>query len=154
MLRKILLSLILILAVGCGGNSFKNGVYEGFLEGSVEKEPHKYIISKDKIEDISYNTTNYYSKINDKNEDDKDIVYYVSEMEMGEGKIRTYLGIKQTNDNSLVTYPLDTAEFRRDLNNFLLAFSVGLADANSFNAIATIYSIDINNPVIFEKVEE
>ena len=154
MLRKILLSLILILFVGCGGKSFKNGVYEGFLEGSVEKEPHKYIISNNKIEDISYNTTSYYSRVNDKNEDDKDIVYYVNEKEMGEGKIRTYLGIKQTNDNTLVTYPLDTAEFRRDLNNFLLAFSMGLADANSFNAIASIYSIDINNPVIFEKVEE
>ena len=152
MLRKILLSSILILAVGCGEKSIKNGAYRGVING----ENREFVINKNKLDyiDLKYNTTNYYSKINDKNKDDKDIVYYVSEMEMGEGKIRTYLGIKQTNDNSLVTYPLDTAEFRRDLNNFLLAFSMGLADANSFNAIATIYSIDINNPVIFEKVEE
>lgn len=152
MLRKILLSLILILAVGCGEKSFKNGVYRGVING----ENREFIINKNKLDyiDLKYNTTNYYFKINDKNKDDKDIVYYINEKEMGEGKIRTYLGIKQTNDNSLVTYPLDTAEFRRDLNNFLLAFSMGLADANSFNAIASIYSIDINNPVIFEKVEE
>lgn len=152
MLRKILLSSILILAVGCGEKSIKNGVYRGVING----ENREFIINKNKLDyiDLKYNTTNYYFKINDKNKDDKDIVYYVNEKEMGEGKIRTYLGIKQTNDNSLVTYPLDTAEFRRDLNNFLLAFSMGLADANSFNAIASIYSIDINNPVIFEKVEE
>lgn len=152
MLRKILLSSILILAVGCGEKSIKNGVYRGVING----ENREFIINKNKLDyiDLKYNTTNYYFKINDKNKDDKDIVYYVNEKEMGEGKIRTYLGIKQTNYNSLVTYPLDTAEFRRDLNNFLLAFSMGLADANSFNAIASIYSIDINNPVIFEKVEE
>lgn len=152
MLRKILLSSILILAVGCGEKSIKNGVYRGVING----ENREFIINKNKLDyiDLKYNTTNYYFKINDKNKDDKDIVYYVNEKEMGEGKIRTYLGIKQTNDNTLVTYPLDTAEFRRDLNNFLLAFSMGLADANSFNAIASIYSIDINNPVIFEKVEE
>ena len=152
MLRKILLSSILILAVGCGEKSIKNGVYRGVING----ENREFIINKNQLDyiDLKYNTTNYYFKINDKNKDDKDIVYYVNEKEMGEGKIRTYLGIKQTNDNSLVTYPLDTAEFRRDLNNFLLAFSMGLADANSFNAIASIYSIDINNPVIFEKVEE
>ena len=152
MLRKILLSSILILAVGCGEKSIKNGVYRGVING----ENREFIINKNKLDyiDLKYNTTNYYFKINDKNKDDKDIVYFVNEKEMGEGKIRTYLGIKQTNDNSLVTYPLDTAEFRRDLNNFLLAFSMGLADANSFNAIASIYSIDINNPVIFEKVKE
>lgn len=91
------------MAVGCDSKSFKNGVYEGFLEGSVKKEPHKYIISNDKIEDISYNSTSYYSKVNDKNEDDKDIIYYITETEMSgrEDKWKSYIGVKQTNDNSI-----------------------------------------------------
>ena len=49
MLRKILLSSILILAVGCGSKSIKNGVYEGVIEGLLGKESHKYIISNNKI---------------------------------------------------------------------------------------------------------
>ena len=104
MLRKILLSSILILAVGCGGKSFKNGVYEGV----IGKDPYKLIINNDKNDkvefiDIDLNSTNYYSKVNDKNENDKDIVYYIKEM---------------------------------------------------LNSLATIYTIDINEPSIFEKVEE
>ena len=84
MSRKILLSSILILAVGCGGKSIKNGVYEGVIDGLLGKESHKYIISNNKIEDIDLknNYTNYYSKVNDKNEDDKDIVYYITETEI------------------------------------------------------------------------
>ena len=82
MLRKILLSSILILVVGCGGKSFKNGVYEGVIEGLLGKESHKYIISNNKIEDINLknNYTNYYLKVKDKN--DKDIVYYITETEI------------------------------------------------------------------------
>ena len=74
MLRKILLSSIVILAVGCGGKSFKNGVYEGVIDGLLGKESHKYIISNNKIEDINLknNYTNYYLKVKDKNENDKD----------------------------------------------------------------------------------
>ena len=53
MSRKILLSSILILAVGCGGKSIKNGVYEGVIDGLLGKESHKYIISNNKIEDIN-----------------------------------------------------------------------------------------------------
>lgn len=84
MLRKILLSSILILTVGCGGKSFKNGVYEGVIEGLLGKESHKYIISNNKIEDINLknNYINYYLKVKDKNENDKDIVYYITETEI------------------------------------------------------------------------
>ena len=82
MLRKILLSSILILVVGCGSKSFKNGVYEGVIDGLLGKESHKYIISNNKIEDINLknNYTNYYLKVKDKN--DKDIVYYITETEI------------------------------------------------------------------------
>ena len=45
MLRKILLSSILILNVGCGGKSFKNGVYEGI----VEKSHLKLTINNNKV---------------------------------------------------------------------------------------------------------
>ena len=156
MLRKILLSLILILFVGCGGKSFKNGVYEGFLEGSVEKEPHKYIISNNKIEDISYNTTSYYSRVDDKNEDDKDIVYYITETEMSgrQDKWKSYIGVKQTNDNSIIIYGLHTSQYDRDIKNAILSYYMGYMDIDMFNALTTIYSIDINRPSIFEKVEE
>ena len=127
MLRKILLSSILILVVGCGGKSFKNGVYEGVIDGLLGKESHKYIISNNKIEDINLknNYTNYYLKVKDKNENDKDIVYYLNEK--GEEKIKSYLGVKQTNDNSIVVYAFETVKYRRDLNNFSLAYRAGLA---------------------------
>ena len=59
MSRKILLSSILILAVGCGGKSIKNGVYEGVIDGLLGKESHKYIISNNKIEDINLNNNLY-----------------------------------------------------------------------------------------------
>ena len=76
MLRKILLSSILILNVGCGGKSFKNGVYEGI----VEKSHLKLTINNNKV-NLDNNITNfYYSKVNDKNENDKDIVYYITDM--------------------------------------------------------------------------
>lgn len=149
MLRKILLSSILILAVGCS-KSIKDGVYRGVING----ENREFVINKNKLDYIyvKANSTNYYSKINDKNKEDKDIVYYLNEK--GEEKIKSYLGVKQTNDNSIVVYAFETVKYRRDLNNFSLAYRAGLADAKSFNAMTTIYSIDINKPSIFEKVEE
>lgn len=144
MLRKILLSSILILTVGCGGKSFKNGVYEGF----IAKDSFKLIINNNKVELID--NTSYYSKVSNKNENDKDIVYYITD----KNGFKLYLGVKQTNDNSIVVYAFETVKYRRDLNNFSLAYRAGLADAKSFNAMTTIYSVDINEPLIFEKVEE
>lgn len=146
MLRKILLGSILILVVGCGSKSFKNGVYEGI----VEKSHLKLTINNNKV-NLDNNITNlYYSKVNDKNENDKDIVYHIADM----NGFKFYLGLKQTNDNSIVVYAFETVKYRRDLNNFSLAYRAGLADAKSFNAMTTIYSVDINEPLIFEKVEE
>ena len=148
MLRKILLGSILILAAGCGSKSIKNGVYEGVIEGLLDKESHKYIISNNKIEDINlkYNTTNYYSKVNDKNENDKDIVYYITDM----NGFKSYLGLKQTNDNSIVVYNMPTVAYR----NSMLSYSAGFINKEMLNSLATIYTIDINEPSIFEKVEE
>lgn len=91
MLRKILLSSILILVVGCS-KSIKDGVYRGVING----ENREFVINKNKLDYIyvKANSTNYYSKINDKNKEDKDIVYYLNEK--GEEKIKSYLGVKQT----------------------------------------------------------
>lgn len=153
MLRKILLISILVLAIGCS-KSIKNGVYRGVISG----EDREFIINNNKLEYVfvKNNKTNHYSKISDKNKNDKDIIYYMSEEEMvgGRGKFKVYIGIKQTNDNSLVAYANNTSEYMRNLRDFIISFSMGFGDANSFNAITTIYSIDINNPSILEKVEE
>lgn len=148
MLRKILLSSILILTVGCGSKSFKNGVYEGVIDGLLGKESHKYIISNNKIEDINLknNYTNYYLKVKDKNENDKDIVYYITDM----NGFKSYLGLKQTNDNSIVVYNMPTVACR----NSMLSYNAGFIDKEMLNSIIDVYSIDINEPSIFEKVEE
>ena len=150
MLRKILLISILILAVGCGGNSkafksFKNGVYEGILERSRYRLT---INNNDKVEFIyiDFNSTNYCSKVNDKNENDKDIVYYITDM----NGFKSYLGLKQTNDNSIVVYNMPTVAQR----NSMLSYSAGFINKEMLNSLATIYTIDINEPSIFEKVEE
>ena len=160
MLRKILLSSILILTVGCGGNSksFKNGVYEGVIDGLLGKESHKYIISNNKIEDINLknNYTNYYLKVKDKNENDKDIVYYITETEIrgSQDKQKSYIGIKQTNDNSIIVYGVNTFQYNKDLRDALLSYMMGIISVEMINSITTIHSIDINKPSIFEKVEE
>ncbi|WP_302272377.1 hypothetical protein [Brachyspira aalborgi] len=149
MLRKILLSSILILVVGCGGNSksFKNGVYEGF----IAKDPFKLIINNNKVELID--NTSYYSKVSNKkvsnkneNENDKDIVYYITD----KNGFKLYLGLKQTNDNSIVVYNMPTVACR----NSMLSYNAGFIDKEMLNSIIDIYSIDINKPSIFEKVEE
>ncbi len=142
MLRKILLSSILILVVGCGSKSFKNGVYEGI----VEKSHLKLTINNNKV-NLDNNITNfYYSKVNDKNENDKDIVYYITDM----NGFKFYLGLKQTNDNSIVVYDMLTDTF----NNSLSLYKHGLMNKKMLDSITTIYMIDINKPSIFEKVEE
>ena len=140
MLRKILLSSILILVVGCGGKSFKNGVYEGF----IAKDPFKLIINNNKVEFIDIDLN--YSKVNNKNENDKDIVYYITDM----NGFKSYLGLKQTNDNSIVVYNMPTVACR----NSMLSYNAGFIDKEMLNSIIDIYSIDINKPSIFEKVEE
>lgn len=145
MLRKILLSSILILVVGCGSKSFKNGVYEGL----IGKDPFKLIINNNKVEFIDIdlnNNTSYYSKVNNKNENDKDIVYYITDM----NGFKSYLGLKQTNDNSIVVYNMPTVACR----NSMLSYNAGFIDKEMLNSIIDIYSIDINKPSIFEKVEE
>lgn len=147
MLRKILLSSILILTVGCGGNSksFKNGVYEGF----IAKDHYKLIINNNKVELIYIdlnNNTSYYSKVNNKNENDKDIIYYITTI----NELRGYLGLKQTNDNSIVVYNMPTVA----CHNSMLSYNAGFIDKEMLNSIIDIYSIDINKPSIFEKVEE
>ena len=144
MLRKILLSSILILVVGCGGKSFKNGVYEGF----VSYHPCKLIINNNKVEfiNIDLNSTNYYSKVNDKNENDKDIVYYITDI----NGFKIYLGLKQTNDNSFVVYGMPTDSY----NNSMSAYRLGFMNKKMLDSITTLYMIDINKPSIFEKVEE
>ena len=158
MLRKILLSSILILTVGCGGKSFKNGVYEGVIDGLLGKESHKYIISNNKIEDINLknNYTNYYLKVKDKNENDKDIVYYITETEIrgSQDKQKSYIGIEQTNDNSIIVYGVNTFQYNKDLRDALLSYMMGIISVEMINSITTIHSIDINKPSIFEKVEE
>lgn len=158
MLRKILLSSILILVVGCGSKSFKNGVYEGVIEGLLGKESHKYIISNNKIEDINLknNYTNYYLKVKDKNENDKDIVYYITETEIrgSQDKQKSYIGIKQTNDNSIIVYGVNTFQYNKDLRDALLSYMMGIISVEMINSITTIHSIDINKLSIFEKVEE
>ena len=158
MLRKILLSSILILAVGCGSKSFKNGIYEGVIDGLLGKESHKYIISNNKIEDINLknNYTNYYSKVNDKNEDDKDIVYYITETEIrgSQDKQKSYIGIKQTNDNSIIVYGVNTFQYNKDLRDAFISYMMGIISVEMINSITTIRSIDISQPAIFEKVEE
>ena len=142
MLRKILLSSILILAVGCGSKSFKNGVYEGI----VEKSHLKLTINNNEV-NLDNNITNlYYSKVNDKNENDKDIVYYITD----KNGFKLYLGLKQTNDNSIVVYNMPTVACR----NSMLSYNAGFIDKEMLNSIIDIYSIDINKPSIFEKVEE
>lgn len=147
MLRKILLSSILILTVGCGGNSksFKNGVYEGF----IAKDSFKLIINNNKVEFIDIDLNNkksYYSKVNNKNENDKDIVYYITD----KNGFKLYLGLKQTNDNSIVVYNMPTVACR----NSMLSYNAGFIDKEMLNSIIDVYSIDINKPSIFEKVEE
>ena len=158
MSRKILLSSILILAVGCGGKSIKNGVYEGVIDGLLGKESHKYIISNNKIEDIDLknNYTNYYSKVNDKNEDDKDIVYYITETEIrgSQDKQKSYIGVKQTNDNSIIVYGVNTFQYNKDLRDAFISYMMGIISVEMINSITTIRSIDISQPAIFEKVEE
>ena len=158
MLRKILLSSILILAVGCGSKSFKNGIYEGVIDGLLGKESHKYIISNNKIEDINLknNYTNYYSKVNDKNEDDKDIVYYITETEIrgSQDKQKSYIGVKQTNDNSIIVYGVNTFQYNKDLRDAFISYMMGIISVEMINSITTIRSIDISQPAIFEKVEE
>ena len=158
MLRKILLSSILILAIGCGGKSFKNGIYEGVIDGLLGKESHKYIISNNKIEDINLknNYTNYYSKVNDKNEDDKDIVYYITETEIrgSQDKQESYIGVKQTNDNSIIVYGVNTFQYNKDLRDAFISYMMGIISVEMINSITTIRSIDISQPSIFEKVEE
>lgn len=158
MSRKILLSSILILAVGCGGKSIKNGVYEGVIDGLLGKESHKYIISNNKIEDINLknNSTNYYSKVNDKNEDDKDIVYYITETEIrgSQDKQKSYIGVKQTNDNSIIVYGVNTFQYNKDLRDAFISYMMGIISVEMINSITTIRSIDISQPAIFEKVEE
>ena len=142
MLRKILLSLILILTVGCGGKSFKNGVYEGI----VEKSHLKLTINNNEV-NLDNNITNlYYSKVNDKNENDKDIVYYITD----KNGFKLYLGLKQTNDNSIVVYNMPTVACL----NSMLSYNARFIDKEMLNSIIDIYSIDINKPSIFEKVEE
>ena len=158
MSRKILLSSILILAVGCGGKSIKNGVYEGVIDGLLGKESHKYIISNNKIEDIDLknNYTNYYSKVNDKNEDDKDIVYYITETEIrgSQDKQKSYIGVKQTNDNSIIVYGVNTFQYNKDLRDAFISYMMGIISVEMINSITTRRSIDISQPAIFEKVEE
>lgn len=142
MLRKILLSSILILVVGCGSKSFKNGVYEGI----VEKSHLKLTINNNEV-NLDNNITNlYYSKVNDKNENDKDIVYYITDM----NGFKFYLGLKQTNYNSIVVYDMLIDTF----NNSLSLYKHGLMNKKMLDSITTIYMIDINKPSIFEKVEE
>ena len=145
MLRKILLSSILILVVGCGSKSFKNGVYDGF----IAKDYFKLIINNNKVELID--NTSYYSKVSNKkvsnkNENDKDIVYYITD----KNGFKLYLGLKQTNDNSIVVYNMPTVACR----NSMLSYNAGFIDKEMLNSIMTIHSIDINKPSIFEKVEE
>ena len=158
MSRKILLSSILILVIGCGGKSFKNGIYEGVIDGLLGKESHKYIISNNKIEDINLknNSTNYYSKVNDKNEDDKDIVYYITETEIrgSQDKQKSYIGVKQTNDNSIIVYGVNTFQYNKDLRDAFISYMMGIISVEMINSITTIRSIDISQPAIFEKVEE
>ena len=158
MSRKILLGSILILAIGCGGKSFKNGIYEGVIDGLLGKESHKYIISNNKIEDIDLknNYTNYYSKVNDKNEDDKDIVYYITETEIrgSQDKQKSYIGVKQTNDNSIIVYGVNTFQYNKDLRDAFISYMMGIISVEMINSITTIRSIDISQPAIFEKVEE
>ena len=158
MLRKILLGSILILVVGCGSKSFKNGIYEGVIDGLLGKESHKYIISNNKIEDINLknNSTNYYSKVNDKNEDDKDIVYYITETEIRgiQDKQKSYIGVKQTNDNSIIVYGVNTFQYNKDLRDAFISYMMGIISVEMINSITTIRSIDISQPAIFEKVEE
>ena len=152
MLRKILLSSILILVVGCGSKSFKNGVYEGI----VEKSHLKLTINNNEV-NLDNNITNlYYSKVNDKNENDKDIVYYITETEIrgSQDKQKSYIGIKQTNDNSIIVYGVNTFQYNKDLRDALLSYMMGIISVEMINSITTIHSIDINKPSIFEKVEE
>ena len=61
MLRKILLSSILILSVGCGDKSIKNRAYRGVING----ENREFVINKNKLDyiDLKYNTTNYYFSV-------------------------------------------------------------------------------------------
>lgn len=140
MLRKILLSSILILTVGCGSKSFKNGVYEGL----IGKDPFKLIINNNKVEFIDIDLN--YSKVNNKNENDKDIIYYITTI----NELRGYLGLKQTNDNSIVVYDMLTDTF----NNSLSLYKHGFMNKKMLDSITTLYMIDINKPSIFEKVEE
>ena len=63
---------------------------------------------------------------------------------------KSYLGLKQTNDNSIVVYNMPTVACR----NSMLSYNAGFIDKEMLNSIIDIYSIDINKPSIFEKVEE
>ena len=63
---------------------------------------------------------------------------------------KSYLGLKQTNDNSIVVYNVPTVAYR----NSMLSYSAGFMNKEMLNAITTIYTVDISQPSIFEKVEE
>lgn len=147
MLKKLLLTSILGLAIGCGSESIKDGVYNGV----VREIDIQIIIKDDNLEyiDLKNDTTDYYSKIKDKNEDDEDIVYYLSEI----NKMKCYLGLKQTNESSLVVYPFYTIKATSDINNALLSYAMGIISIETINAMISINSVDINKYEIFEKVE-
>lgn len=136
--------------MGCGSKSFKNGVYEGL----IGKDPFKLIINNNKVEFIDIDLN--YSKVNNKNENDKDIVYYITETEIrgSQDKQKSYIGIKQTNDNSIIVYGVNTFQYNKDLRDALLSYMMGIISVEMINSITTIHSIDINKPSIFEKVEE
>lgn len=147
MLKKLLLVSILGLAIGCGSESIKDGVYNGV----VREIDIQIIIKDDNLEyiDLKNDTTDYYSKIKDKNEDDEDIVYYLSEI----NKMKCYLGLKQTNESSLVVYPFYTIKATSDINNALLSYAMGIISIETINDMISINSVDINKYEIFEKVE-
>ena len=149
MLRKILLISILVLAIGCDSKSIKNGVYEGLMGERDEKYPCKLVINNNKVEyiDIDLNSTSYYSRVNEKNENDKNIIYYINTNKYG---LKNYLGLKQTNDNSIVVYGMPTDK----LFNYMKSYRAGFINKEMLNSINDIYSIDIDTPNIFEKVEE
>ena len=64
------------------------------------------------------------------------------------------VGIKQTNDNSIIVYGVNTFQYNKDLRDALLSYMMGIISVEMINSITTIHSIDINKPSIFEKVEE
>lgn len=98
--------------------------------------------------------TNHCSKVKDKNKNDEDIVYYVAEVGNEKaGYAKVYVALKQTNDSSLIVYPLLTQAHNRKVNDLFSLIKMGLADMSYLNNITDIYSVDINIPHIFEKIE-